>query len=203
MQSHLFKITLVIVFVLGMVSSLQINPQSKNDVQFSHSLIETLAGIVDLTFEGEFDPENLQANHLGAFVRIADQIFPIFESMGLTEKHLEYSEKFCYDYGWLSGCTGFTFEFYIGWHVDNGTFKDFEYLNVTYVPYVRGVGTVFLTAETWALKFQTDLASRFVNIEVPISTQMNFYQAIQFCYDGNAEIYDPTVLFTFETSVKS
>jgi len=203
MQSNLFKVVLVIVFTLSYVSAMQITPHNKNNVEFSHEIMQGLAGLIDITLEGKIDHDDMNSNKLGAFVNIAGRAFPILESMGITEKSLEFTEKSCYDLGWVSGCGGFTFEFYIGWHVTNGTAKDYEFLNVTYVPYVSGVGSIFASAETWVFKFQTNLGSRFVDIKVPISTQLNFAKDIEYCYDGNAEIYDPTALFTFEATVKS
>ena len=183
--------------------SMTITPVDKNNLEFSHEIMELASGLLGISLEGNIDSQDNQNNKLGAFLKIAGQTFPILQSIGVTEKSLQFTEQFCFNWENLKGCAGFRFEFYIGWFVTNGTARDYEYLNVTYVPYVRGEGNVFGNLESWALKFTTNLGSTFVNIKVPISTQLNFKNAVQYCYVGDCFIVDPSILMTFEASVKS
>ena len=203
MQSHLLTIALIVVFMVSATSSMTITAVNKNNLEFSHDIVELVSGLLEVSLEGNIDSEDYTNNKLGAFLKVAGQTFPILQSMGITEKSLQFSEQFWFDWGNLKGCAGFRFEFYIGWFVTNGTAQDYQFLNVTYVPYVRGEGNVYGNLESWALKFSTNLGSTFVNIKVPISTQLNFNNAVQYCYVGNAFIVDPSILFTFETTVKS
>jgi hypothetical protein len=203
MQSNLVTFAAIFVLMFASTQAFQLTANSVNDIRFTHDIFKIIEGIADITFEGKLNTEDNESNKLGAFLNIAGKTFPIIESMGLTEQKLEFTEKWCYDYGFVTGCSGFTFEFFIGWYVTNGTAVDYESLNVTYVPYVRGEGEVFVDADTWAYQFDSDFSSRFVNIHAPISTQLNFNKDVEFCYDGNAIITDPGILVTFETKVKS
>lgn len=203
MQSNLLVILLVALCMVSAATGMTIVPKQGNGLQFSHEIVELFSGLLEVTLEGEIDSDNLDSNQLGAFIKVAGQTFPILESMGITKKSLQFTEEKCWNLGWVYGCAGFNFEFYIGWFVSNGTARDYEYLNVTYVPYVKGEGNLFANVETWPLKFETDFSSRFVNINIPISTQLNFKNNIEYCYDAGALIADPSLLFTFETTVKS
>lgn len=203
MQSRLLTCIIVALVLICATKAMTITPKNKNNIEFSHDIMKLVTGLLEVSLDGSIDAENSQNNKLGAFVKIAGKAFPIFESLGLTEEKLEFTEKYCYNYGYVSGCAGFTFEFYIGWYVTNGTAQDYQFLNVTYVPYVRGEGNLFGNAETWITKFSTNFGSRFVHIRVPISTQLNFASSVQFCYAANTFIYDPSLLFVFESTVKS
>lgn len=203
MQSNLLIVTLAVLCLLAPASSMNIDVSNLNNIEFNHDVLKVLSGILDVTMEGSIDAENGKVNKLGAFLKFAEYAFPIVETFGVTEKKLEFTEKFTYDWGFVSGEYGFTFEFYIGWHVTNGTAKDYEFLNVTYVPYVRGEGSIFGNAESWSLKGDIHMKSDFVNIQSPISTQFNFKDDIQFCYDANAKIIDPSLNSQFTATVKS
>lgn len=202
-HSHLLACLVIIAALFSSGNCFKMVPKDQNNIEFSHDGIKLLAGLIDLTLEGKINPQDLERNTLGAVVKIFGHSFPILKSFGLTEKKLEFQEEKCFDLGFVTGCAGFKFEFYIGWVVANGTAEDYNYLNVTYVPFVRGEGGVYLSAETWILKFTSNADSKFVTIKVPISTQLNFHDDVQFCYDANSEIIDPSILATFETTVKS
>ena len=203
MQSNLFTIAVIVVLVFSSAQTLKFTNVDQNSLEFTYQVFKVVEGLFDVTIEGTIERENLESNKLGAFVNIAGKTFPILQSMGLTEHKLEFTERFPYDLGWINGSYGFTFEFYIGWYVTNGSAQDYEYLNVSYVPYLRGEGSLFLDADTWAYEFDASFFSKYVNIKIPISTQLNFDKNVEFCYDGNANITDPTLLVTFDTKVKS
>lgn len=203
MQSNLLVVLLIAVCFASFANSFELESKSKNEVKFSQEILQVVAGILDVTLEGTINTDDTDKNTLGAFVNIAGKAFPIFRSMGLTEEKLEFTEKSCWDWGWNSGCAGFQFEFYIGWEVVDGNARDFEFLNVTYVPYVLGSGGLFVNTESWAIKFDGDVGSKFVDIRVPIGTQFNFKNNLEFCYDANAYITDPSITITFTSTVKS
>lgn len=203
MQSKLLVFVILFTTLMASVSAMEIRPKSKNEIQFSHELLEVLAGVIDVTLEGQFDLENLEANKLGAFLKIAGKTFPILESSGLTKNGLQFKEEYCWEWGFLTGCAGFTFEFYIGWYISDGTAEDYNFLNVTLVPFVQGEGSMYTNIETWPMKFSGDFASRFVNIDFPISNQLNFKDDVEFCYDANTEVIEPTLVLKFTGTVKS
>lgn len=203
MQSNLLVAILVALCLATAAYGFELKSKSKNEVKFSHEILEVVAGILDISLQGTINTDDSEKNTLGAFVNIAGKTFPLFQSMGLTEKKLEFSEKSCWNWGWNQGCFGFQFEFYVGWEIVDGNAKDFQFLNVTYVPYVTGEGGLFVNSESWAIKLDGDLNSKFVNIRVPIGTQFNFANNLQFCYDANAYIIDPSLIMSFTSSVKS
>ena len=203
MQSRLLVIATILLLSFSYSHSFEMTANSPNDLKFTQDIFQLIEGVAQITMEGKINSDDTEMNKLGAFLNIAGKSIPLLESMGLTEQKLEFIEKWCYNYAFFSGCTGFTFEFYVGWRVTNGTAQDYEYLNVTYVPYVRGDGQVYIDLDTWAYEFDGIFKSQFANIYAPISTQFNFAKDIEFCYDGNAVIQDPNLLVTFETKVKS
>lgn len=203
MQSNLLCAFVIMLAIMAGTNAFEFTVKDINNVEFSQSAIEVVQGLIDITLKGKIDHENIANNKLGAFVEIAGKAFPILESFGLNEDKLEFTEKYCWDQGFVSGCTSFTFEFYIGWYVTNGTAKDYQYLNVTYVPYIRGEGSVSANAAAWMLQLSANGNSRFVNIETPISNQINFNSTVQYCYGAITKIIDPSFLFTVQTAVKS
>lgn len=203
MQSNLLVVLLIALCFASFTYSFELESKSRNEVKFSQDILQVVAGILDVTLEGTINTDDTDKNTLGAFINIAGKAFPIFRSMGLTEEKLEFTEKSCWDWGWNSGCAGFVFEFFIGWEVVDGNAVDFEFLNVTYVPYVRGDGSLFTNTESWALKFDGDIGSKFVDIKVPVGTQINFKNNLEFCYDANSLITDPSIIITVTSTVKS
>eukprot|EP00344_Euplotes_crassus_P004200 CAMPEP_0196994668 /NCGR_PEP_ID=MMETSP1380-20130617/927_1 /TAXON_ID=5936 /ORGANISM="Euplotes crassus, Strain CT5" /LENGTH=208 /DNA_ID=CAMNT_0042410105 /DNA_START=143 /DNA_END=769 /DNA_ORIENTATION=- len=152
---------------------------------------------------GKLDTQNFDVNSLEAVMNIADKSFPILKTMGLTERSFKFTEQYCWGQGLFSGCSGFEFEFFLGWRIGNKTTKDFEFFNITIIPYVRGEGRLFTNFESWFTKFSADFASRFINIQMPTSNQWNFKDNVEYCFDANSFVEDPLVLLTLEATVKS
>ena len=142
--------------------------------------MKVFGDIIGLSFDGKVDLDNMDKNKLAAVLNIAGTTFPLLETMGLTEASYKFVEKYCWSTGLIHGCAGVNFEFYLGWYIGDKTSVDFEFLNVTFVPYIRGEGNLFANLESWFTKFSGDFYSKFVNIESPFSTQTNFKKDIEF-----------------------
>lgn len=155
---------------------------------------------IDFILKGSYDVNDDTKREVTAFLNLAGQMFPIIDSIMSPSESLDYSYQFCSGPVNFQICLNLEAHLVIGWTV-NQLGVDDEFYNITYVPFLNGHASASSSFTTGFVKFTTSAWTKFLQFEVPISTEFEGFN--RFCYSAFSQSWPISGALVGSSSVLS